>query len=94
MTKEIGRYAFDFSPYLNGGESLTLLTTFLFDGDPEPYLYQELCLNSYGNRAMFSLGSIMLTPEILRKLADELDKEISKNNEEAKKLLSIKDIIE
>lgn len=68
------RHVFSFNPDDNSGESLTLVTNFHFQ-DNKSYQYsQSLDLQSYGNSASFCLCGAQLTPENLRKLANELDK--------------------
>ena len=82
--KEITRHAFDFAPQVNGGETITLLTKVfqVGDHDDERNVVQELTLSSYCNSASFNLAGILLTPTVLRKLADELDEFKSKTNTE------------
>lgn len=64
----------------NGGESLSLTTIYIDNGDDVTtksdgiYMNQELSLQSYSNSATFNLTSAVFTPEILRELANELDK--------------------
>jgi hypothetical protein len=70
------RFSFS-SEECNGGEDLYLTTDFIDNGDDGPegiLLMQELSLQGYSNSASFSLCGISLTPEILRKLANELDR--------------------
>lgn len=75
-------HAFCFNEDDNGGESLMLYTKMHTDGE-EIYYEQQLSLASYGNSAVFNLVGVSLTPDILRKLADELEEvEV-----EAKKLI-------
>jgi len=72
-TNKTAHHVFNFSPKENGGESLILKSTLILDpGNSEPYLVQELTLQSYCNAATFHLQGIQLTPSNLRKLADEL----------------------
>ena len=72
-------HTFTFNPDDNGGESIFLQTTFhdanegKFPNDVEPFVTQELTMNSYGSCATFSVSGIF-TPTQLRKLADELDR--------------------
>jgi len=73
MSKVLGKHYFVFNPKDNGGESLSLETTFMDNGDGIlAYTNQELTLASY-TRMVKILGSDLLTPEILRKLANELE---------------------
>ena len=76
--KKLGKHIFDFGP--NGGEGLSLETTFIDNGDGVNgiYLNQILTLQSYGNSASFELCATTFTPELLRKLANELDEELAK----------------
>lgn len=78
----IGQLVQEIPPHTNGGESLMLTTTVLCDSnDPDPkpdeyFLNQELSLQSYGNSASFTLIGNVLTPKILRELADEMEKKL------------------
>jgi hypothetical protein len=74
--RKLADHFFNFSPSETCGESLTLSTIFYDNGDgpKHPVINQELRLQSYGNSASFSLCGITLTPAILRKLANELEK--------------------
>ena len=74
--RKLEEHFFNFSPSEIGGESLTLSTIFYDNGDgpKDPFINQELTLHSYGNSASFILNGITLTPAILRKLANELEK--------------------
>lgn len=75
-------HVFDFNPTRNGGESLIMVSQLNCDGNGMTditkreayYLTQEICLASYRNSASFSLDGIQITPEKLRRLADELEK--------------------
>jgi hypothetical protein len=72
--KLIERHVFVFNPQDNGGESLSLRTDICSNGDPGGiFLNQEISLQSYCNSATFNLAGATLTPELLRKLADELE---------------------
>jgi hypothetical protein len=75
-------HVFVFNENDNGGESLMLTTRFISNGDEITekegvYINQELTLHSYCNSASFNLFGSTITPESLRKLANEL--EIEKN---------------
>jgi hypothetical protein len=60
----------------NSGESLTLTTKFIPNGDPGVvFTNQVLELQSYGNSACINLYGIAITPELLRQLANQLDAE-------------------
>ena len=79
--KNIGRHVFVFNPKDNGGESLCLVTEFFDNGDdPKTGIYtnQKLSLQSYCNSAEFQLIGAALTPDNLRKLANELESELIK----------------
>jgi len=76
--KKLKQHTFVFNDGDNGGEALTLTTEFHDNGDGVPegvYMTQELCLGSYCNSASFHLSGAVLTPELLRELANQLDKE-------------------
>ena len=76
--KEVARHVFEFNPNDNGGENLSLTTIMLDNGAKEIYYNQELTLCSYCNSATFNLVGSPLTPDLLRKLANELEKETIK----------------
>lgn len=70
------RHVFVFNPKDNSGESLSLVTEFFDNGDcteDSIYTNQTLSLQSYCNSALFSLLGASLTPENLRRLANELE---------------------
>lgn len=73
----LDRHIFVFNPQDNGGESLVLKTEFIANGDEGAddfyFTNHKLTLQSYCNEASFSLLSFAITPEKLRKLADELE---------------------
>lgn len=73
--KFLGQNVFCFNEEDNGGESLILQTQYFDNGDGPDGVYgvQQLTLGSYGNSATFNLGTDMLNPETLRRLADQLD---------------------
>lgn len=72
--KILNRHQFVFNEDDNGGEYLSLTTDIVSNGDPEDLYYnQVMTLQSYGNSASFSLSMNMLSPNVLRKLADELE---------------------
>lgn len=73
-------HVFVFNKKDNGGESLFLTTDFIDNGDNETVVNQTLTLNSYCNSASFSLCGATLTPENLRKLANELESSQIKAN--------------
>ena len=74
----LARNAFRFNADSNGGEALILTTEFIANGDnitkkEGVYLNQELTLESYFNSASFNLSGAILTPALLRELADKLE---------------------
>lgn len=74
--KSLLKHSFNLSPKERGNESLTITTEFVDNGDRNGksiYTNQTLTLQSYYNSASFNLNGIQITPEILRKLANELD---------------------
>jgi hypothetical protein len=76
---ELARNVFCFNEDTNGGESLILVTKFYTNGDPGIegiMLNQELTLASYGNSATFNLCGASFTPDLLRKLADEIEEKM------------------
>lgn len=82
--EQVARHVFVFNPKENGGESLSLETKFIDNGDrktlgPEKGIYtvQTLTLASYCNAAHFELFGAF-TPDNLRQLANELDEVQSK----------------
>jgi hypothetical protein len=74
----------------NSGESLALDTEFFWNGDDglenSIFWNQRLTLHSYSNSASFDLTTNLLTPQVLRKIADELEKA---ENEAKEKLSEI-----
>jgi len=76
MNKIISEHHFTFNPKDNGGESLTLSTEFIDNGDDGEegiYTNHKLTLHSYCNAAHFELCGISITPELLRELANQLE---------------------
>lgn len=78
MEKKVGVHVFSFNPRDNGGEQLSLRTTFLDNGDGGILTNQELTLHSYCNQASIMLYGASITPEALRRLANELDEALVK----------------
>jgi hypothetical protein len=74
---KVKTHTFNLTPQNNGGEAI-ILKTKLTGKDGGVQGEQELILQSYGNSASFNLGSILFTPDVLRKLANELEKETIK----------------
>ena len=74
LNEVLHTHVFVFNKEDNSGESLSLTTKFFSNGDPGGiYTIQELVLQSYCNRATFGLHGATITPEELRKLANELE---------------------
>lgn len=76
--KVLKEHSFCFNNQDNGGESLTLTTTYVANGDPISendglYVNQELTLQSYCNSVSLNLTNYMFTPERLRQLANQLE---------------------
>jgi hypothetical protein len=74
--KQLHRHVFCFDEKNRGGEALILKTEFIDNGDNNEnsiFVNQELTLHSYCNSATFNLCGTPLTPETLRKLANELE---------------------
>lgn len=74
-------HTFTFNPQDNGGEQLILTTKWYDNGDNEVFTFQELSLESYYNSASFHLSGAQITPETLRKLANELEQAQNKLNQ-------------
>lgn len=77
--KHLHKHVFCFDPANRGGGALLLKTYFINNGDENDnsvFMNQELTLNSYCNSATFNLYGTLLTPETLRKLANELESEM------------------
>lgn len=76
MGKSVSQVIHNFvvNPEYNGGEAIMISTTKWTDGKhPEDFWYtQKISLQSYSNSASFSIGHY-LTPDTLRKLANELE---------------------
>lgn len=77
------RHVFVFNPNDNGGECITLVTE---KDIIEGVINQEFSLQCYGTgSASIQLGTI-ITPDLLRKCANELEKWLIKNEMEASSL--------
>lgn len=76
----VSSHCFCFNPEDNGGESLLLDTEFHDNGDDKDniYLQQTITLNSYCNNVSINLSGAQITPEKLRQLANELERERNK----------------
>lgn len=79
MSEIIGKHYFTVNENDNGGEHVCIDTDIYDNGDKENniFLNTRITVNSYSNGASISLCGSPLTPEILRKLANELDKAIA-----------------
>ena len=78
--KVLKTHTFNLSPNENSGEGLTITTEFIANGDDITetegvILNHEITLQSYGNSASINLFGIALTPEKLRTLANQLERE-------------------
>lgn len=68
------RHVFIFNDKDNGGEQVSFVTDIRHNGDPEGVYYdQEISLQSYCNTATIHLLGAAISPDMLRKLANELD---------------------
>lgn len=92
--QHLHKHVFVFNPRDNGGESLCLVTDFVDNGDYKAglgdtgiYTNQRLSLQSYCNSAEFHLMGAALTPENLRKLANELESAMIEAKAKAKALV-------
>lgn len=74
MSNKILAHRFTFNKNDHSDEQLHLITEFFNNGDGEIFGNQELKLQSCCNHTSFCLFSFQLTPEVLRELANELDK--------------------
>ena len=78
METKLDKHIFNFGNKNSGGE--IMLTSEIYDnGDKDEnsiYLIQNLTLHSCGDSATLNISCF--TPDILRKLANELDERISK----------------
>lgn len=63
------KYVFEVPPHTNGGESFLIETV----TDNYGEIYQRLILNSYSNSCSITLLGNVLTPTVLRILADNLE---------------------
>ena len=60
---------FEVPPHVNGGESLLVETS----KDSYGAISQSIILNAYGNSCTLNLSGNILTPKVLRDLADEIE---------------------
>lgn len=88
--QKLHRHVFCFDPNNRGGEAFLLTTEFIDNGDKNEnsiFLNQQLTLHSYCNSATFNLCGTPLTPENLRKLANELESAMIEAKAKAKALV-------
>lgn len=69
------KHVYDLGP---DGNHALLIETEVHPNDGEPFLTQEITLNSVGNCASISLGMSLMTPDILRDMANSLEKFLNK----------------
>lgn len=77
----LNAFTYTFNPENNGGESFSLHTKFISNGDdfkkesPDEgiFLNQSLKLQSYCNSTSINLHGFAITPQKLRELADKLE---------------------
>lgn len=60
------------------GNHAILIRTEIHPNDDEPFLTQVITLNSVGNFASINLGHPVMTPDILRDMANSLEKFLNK----------------
>lgn len=73
----VGNHRFNFDPSNIGGESVSLTTSILSNGEPDGiFINQVISLQSYGNSASINLFSTQITPTVLRELANQLESAI------------------
>ncbi len=78
MKNEIlGRHCYKFNPQDNGGEQVSLVTTMLDNGE-NVIINQEIELQSYCNSASIKLYGAVLSPDMLRDMANQLESELIK----------------
>lgn len=66
------RHVFTVNPNDNGGEQIHIVTDYVHDGYTG-WLEQSIELGSYKNTASLTITGDVLTPKMLRQLANELD---------------------
>ena len=71
MQKIIKTSTFVVNPHDNGGEQI-IITTKFYDNTN---ISQEITMGSFSNSVTFNLAGAVLTPEVLRDLADQLAKD-------------------
>ena len=89
--KLVETHRFTFNPKDNGGEQVILKTEIYDNGDDTHNLYvnQTLSLCSYSNAAHLELIGATLTPQNLRKLADELEAVFHKAQQNSSKSCTV-----
>jgi hypothetical protein len=73
MDTKVKTHTFVPNPSLNGGEQILLNTDIYLNSEGKAYLNQSWHLYSYTNSVELNISGSILTPEILRRLADELE---------------------
>jgi hypothetical protein len=68
------KHIFEIGPHVNGGENITIVSQ-IEDGN---IVEQTIEIMAYGNSAQLNLSRNILTPDILRELANQLEKEMNK----------------
>jgi hypothetical protein len=82
--KPIHIHVYNINPYKNGGESIHFITEFYDNGDggsglPANVFYnQRIEMQSYSNSVSLLLTDIV-TPAMLRDMADQLERELDKS---------------
>lgn len=68
------KHIFEIGPHVNGGENVTIVSE-IEDG---VVIEQTIEIMAYGNSAQLNLSRNILTPDILRDLANQLEKEMNR----------------
>ena len=72
----VHRISLEVEPHMNGGENLIIETLFIDNGDNDEdsiLMNQVITLNSYCNSCQLNLFGNILTPEVLRDLANKIE---------------------
>lgn len=82
-------HTYNLSPRANGGESLRLKTKFFWNQENSEGIYwnQDLILQSYSNSSTLNLIGTILTPKLLRQLADALEEAQDKAKSNVKDII-------
>jgi hypothetical protein len=73
MDELLKTFVFKFNPHVNRRGSVISFTTKFYNHNNSVDFDQEFSLDGAGNSAHICLSTCKITPEILRKLADELE---------------------